>query len=754
MTPHNSFNLKLSLLATSLLAAGVAANPIASNDTAQTLVKTIVENGANNALNKSTKNVSKVNIELKDLGRSVTILDDDILVERGVEDIRKAFDYVAGFNIAGPGQQSFISRGVSSNLSNIMVDGLRSLHGQKNGGGSVAPSTFNVEEVVFLKGPEGLLYGSGITGGMVNVVTKMPEKEASTQVSLKNKTWLAGDVGYFSRNNTSFYLDSTGQLGQEDLLYRSIIQYTPTGEYFQKGRSIDEKLVDISLVSTHIKDTRLTAKYESLDRFKTGGTGEVDGVFDESYFTGSITEFGKPVNRDAYYGSHLDKGSNKVSSFLFIAETQLDDEWELTAKYKQGKSKSRAMDLRIDDDINLITNDQGEEVPNIGAEWVERLWTATSGDQKYKLLDVTLDGKMSIASMEHQLFIGANYRDMNAKYRASSQDEDLAKGANQINAADPSQQTIGAIPSDLLVESRDPLKTKDLNIFVRDNIALSDSFNLVLGLAYVNQKREETRTQRDDSVDVYSKSFSDTIWDLGAVYALNDAHNLFATYSRSYDPISARTISLYGIDGYNYKAIEGKNLELGIKSQWLDDSLTSSITLYQLDKSNSYEYERQPAGSDKKYHLIQLNGHSFRSKGVELDISYQVSDRLSSTMSYAYTDAAPTQGTSTGIQASGTPKHAIALWNNYQLNDEINLNLGVRHETVRTVGGGSDFTKGMTLPAYTEIDMGASYVTGPWKTSASLRNLFDANHAQAGMRYVDIQPSEPRSLDVSVTYTF
>ncbi|WP_143764265.1 hypothetical protein [Cognaticolwellia mytili] len=71
--------------------------------------------------------------------------------------------------------------------------------------------------------------------------------------------------------------------------------------------------------------------------------------------------------------------------------------------------------------------------------------------------------------------------------------------------------------------------------------------------------------------------------------------------------------------------------------------------------------------------------------------------------------ASYTQGQYLGQQVSGTPKNAIALFNEYQYDTNLSLNLGVRYEGERNVGGGSDHTKGLTLPSYVEFDIGARY---------------------------------------------
>ena len=92
-------------------------------------------------------------------------------------------------------------------------------------------------------------------------------------------------------------VDSTGAISSDDLLYRVIAQYTPSGEHFQEGRSIDETMVDAALTFSIGDHTRITPRVEYTERERTGGSGYADGVFESNFASGTITRYGKPINR-------------------------------------------------------------------------------------------------------------------------------------------------------------------------------------------------------------------------------------------------------------------------------------------------------------------------------------------------------------------------------------------------------------------------------------------------------------------------
>lgn len=674
---------------------------------------------------------SKMNLSFKDTGRSITQLDEQQLKDLALENVRQAFDYVAGFRGNGPADRTYTARGVRTSIDNVMVDGLRSLQGGEAGTGSRLPSTFNAEATTFLRGPAGLLYGAGVGGGLINITTKRPETDAQTSIGLGSRSYVT-DGSNFDSNRFTVNLDSTGGLVEDDVLYRVLAQYTPDGDHFQEGRSIDEKLFDVALTFNVGESTRITPRFESTDRERSGGSGYADGVFESNFFSGNVTTYGKPVNRSFYYGSNQDKGENTSRSFSVLFEHELNEDWDLSLRARQSETESESLDLYISDSSGLGNS--------VGEDEINRKWVYAKGDDEYVLYDAAIEGKFSTAGIEHHLLFGANYRDMDVGFARKFQSNSDAVGKNTISASNPRQQLVGPVPEDLRTVDLSPRNEKDTNIYLKDRVTLGD-FTLAGGVAYVKQEQQETRRGT-----AYSGDFSDTIWDLGVIYALNSDINVFATYSRSYDPVSARWISQYGQGKTSFKPVEGDNYELGIKGDFFDKRLSTGITLFRLERSNSTKFER----IDGVWHLTQLEGASFRSEGLEWDASFSLNEQWISNISYAFTRAYDTIGEDEGRQASNTPKHSLALWNTYQFGgdlDNFRLGAGLRFESDRYDGQ-------YILEEYVEADVGVYYDNNTIDASLVLRNAFDKNRAEAGANWVTVQPNDPRSLNLSVRYNF
>lgn len=701
----------------------------ASTTTNANMEELLVTGKSDSLLKARSFTAGKMDLSFKDTGRSITQLDAQQMKDLAIEDVRQAFDYVAGFRGNGPADRTYTARGIRTSIDNVMVDGLRSLQGGEGGSGSRLPSTFNAESTTFLRGPAGLLYGAGVGGGMVNITSKKPQAESNTTLGVNSRSYMT-DGSNFDANRVGLNFDSTGTLMGENTLYRIITQYTPNGEHFQEGRDITEKLVDAALTFNIGDNTRITPRLELADRERTGGSGYADGVFESNFASGKVVTYGKPTNRSSYYGSPNDKGENYSRSFSLNIEHQLSDDWQLRLRGRSSKTESEALDLYISDSSAL-----GNE---LGKDAIERKWVFAKGDDKYSLFDAAVEGKFSTAGIEHHFVVGANYRDMDVKFERNFQDSADAVGLNTISASNPNQQLVGPVPASLLEVNYTPRNQQDTNIYLKDRVAI-DRLTLVAGLSYV--KQEQTEGSGDT---VYNGKFSDTIWDLGAIYAISDEVNVFATYSRSYDPISSRRISKYGIPGTNYVPTEGENYELGVKGDFFDDRLSSAVTAFRLSKINSTKFVR----ADGAWTMQQLSGESFRSEGIEWDASFAITPQLQTSLSYAFTRAYDTIGDEEGRQASNTPKHSVASWTSYRFGGDLSdfrLGMGLRYEGQRYDG---DYI----LKSYLEADAGVYFESKAFDASLVVRNAFDKNRAEAGANWVTVQPNEPRSLNFSIQY--
>jgi len=726
--PSTLTNLAVgSALLTALSPASFAAESDKQVDDVDTI--TIV--GVAEGINSIDSTATKMNLSLKDTGRSMIQVTDAEISDMAAEDTRDLAEYVAGFHSVSSADRRVVIRGIDTNIDNFMVNGLRSLQGGETGTGSRLPSTYNIESATFLSGSDAILYGSGVGGGTVNVVTKKPQEKPETTLGVNTRSFASGDTGNFKRNQISVSIDSTGKLIGDDVLYRVNAQLTPDGEHYQEGRDIDEQLIDASLTFKAGENTRITPRVEYTNRERTGGSSWTDGVFTDNFADGSLgtttNNYGEVINRGSYYGSPLDNGYNKSVTAELHVEHQLKN-WTFNARASATQTESESQDL-------YISSGFSENV--IGATTLERKWVYAKGEDEYALLDVNAEGKFETGILKHHLLTGINVRNKETKLLRNFQSGNDALGQYTISVEDPNDQLYSSMPSSLKEGEFDTTTDDEYNIYLKDRISLGD-FTLALGAGYINYKGEEI----SDDDDSYSQNVNDFIYDVGLVYKLNADINLFTSYSQAYEPIDTSNLVQYGVDGTDYLPEESDNYELGFKGEFFDKRLSTSVTAFYINTKNPTSLE----GSGEDRALVQDIGETFRSTGVEIDATFNITDQLSSKISYAYTDAHDTTGDDEGVQADYTPYNALSIWNSYSLADEpIRFALGMRSESSRN-------SDGFNIPGYAEFDFGTYYEAEDWALSLIVRNMFDESRVVTSPNWESIEANDPRSINLSFKY--
>ncbi|HEX4635174.1 MAG TPA: TonB-dependent receptor, partial [Rhizomicrobium sp.] len=124
-----------------------------------------------NGLSHSPPLASMPSTSLQDTPQAVNVIDRQTMKQQATTTLGDALRNVPGITIAiGEGGtlagDQFKIRGFDAK-DDIYLDGLRDF-------GAYARDSFNYEEVQVLKGPSGLMFGRGTTGGAINTISKTP----------------------------------------------------------------------------------------------------------------------------------------------------------------------------------------------------------------------------------------------------------------------------------------------------------------------------------------------------------------------------------------------------------------------------------------------------------------------------------------------------------------------------------------------------------------------------------------------------
>jgi len=149
-------------------------------------------------------------IDRSETGNSVTIIDGDLIRDRGVINISQILRDVPGFAVSqsgGYGAQTQIrARGAEANHLLVLIDGVEANDPSQNDEfvwGTV--SIADIERIEVIRGPQSAISGSDALAGKVNIITQSGKKNGA-QIYSQVGSWNTHNSGFnFSRKDEGFH---------------------------------------------------------------------------------------------------------------------------------------------------------------------------------------------------------------------------------------------------------------------------------------------------------------------------------------------------------------------------------------------------------------------------------------------------------------------------------------------------------------------------------------------------------------------
>ena len=211
-----------------------------------TIVVTGAEQGS--ALPAWTNSATKSAVAESKTPQVITTLSAPEIDKRHANSVNEILRYAPGVSTEVRGNTSYMSeykiRGFT--VDQEFYNGLQ-LPYNVTGNTKARIDPLLIDSVDILKGPSSVLYGGGSPGGLVNIQSKKPQREARTEFGF--------DTG--NRNLKEGYLDSTGQIANSDWNYRLLGKATENDDQPHTTR-YENYLVAPSVTWQPDSKTRLT----------------------------------------------------------------------------------------------------------------------------------------------------------------------------------------------------------------------------------------------------------------------------------------------------------------------------------------------------------------------------------------------------------------------------------------------------------------------------------------------------------------
>ncbi|MBF8668877.1 TonB-dependent receptor [Pseudomonas putida] len=656
----------------------------------------------------------------QDIPQAINVVPAQVIRDQAPRNLDDALANVSGItqgNNFGGTSDTVMKRGFGDNRDgSIMRDGMPVVQGR-----NLNAST---ERVEVLKGPASLLYGIQDPGGVINVVSKRPQLVQYNALTVRGSTYGSG------KNGSGGGLDSTGALGDSNFAYRLIVDHEDE-DYWRNYGVHRESLVAPSLAWLG-EDTQVVLAYEHREFLYPFDRGTAFG------------NNGHPLDIPAT--RRLDEPFNDMEgrSDLYRLEVdhQLADDWKLHFGYSFNRETYDASQVRV-----TGVNEKSGTL----SRSIDGTHNAMSRDQ---FATLSLAGNVELAGMQNDLLFGVDHEDR--KIFRGDLIRQTARSTfsyvSPVYGQEVEGTQVGAKESD----QTDKLRTDSL--FFQDALHLDEHWILVAGARF--QQYDQLAGRGRPFLVNTDTSGQSWVPHAGVVYKVDEQLSLYASYSESFKPNS--TIAPLSIGGGLTQTLdasiapeEGKSWELGAKLD-MPGALTGTLALFDIDKRNVLVAD----GDSQSGTIIYRNAGAVRSRGVELDLTGQLSERWSLIGSYAFTDAQVTKDPDLrGNRLQNVARHSGSLSAVYDYGslfggDHLRIGAGARYVGERA----GNPTNTFDLPSYTVADAFASYETRLDEHKVLLqlnvKNLFDKVYYSSAVNQYFVAIGDARQVSLSSTFEF
>jgi iron complex outermembrane recepter protein len=640
--------------------------------------------------------VGKSDVPVQETPFSISVVDARQAAEAGAKNVQDALLYTAGVY---SGRYGFDTRGDWSAVRGLSpsayIDGLRGLYGFYN---NVRPEIYTLDRIEVLKGPSSVLYGQAELGGIVNVVTKRPQKEAARELQLQ--------LGSHSRKQLA--ADLTGPMNAEGtLLYRLVALKRDSDT--QVDFVNDDALVFMpSLTWQPNADTSLTVQYVHQDN-----DTKVSSQFLPSKGTIDPAPLGRiPASR--FVGEpdwdRYDMEKREMSVFV---DQRLSSSWKLAASLRQTRSASETREHWTT--VGAVPDDAG----NI----TRTIYTA---DRKTDVFasDIRLEGKLALGPTLHRVAVGVDHQ------RARWDEFNYSYGGTSGGLFNVYRPTYGFVNTAALTFS-DAADNRivQTGLYAMDHMEVGP-WVVSAALRHDRARNEVLNVGAPDTV----VRNDETTGRLGLMYRMNMGLSPYVSWSTAFSPNlgTDRTSA----SGY-LKPTSGEQTEVGVKYLSADGKSSAAFAAFDIKQKNRIADGLIPGGVE------QIGA---RTKGWEAEWR-QRAGALEVALNYTQLDAV---NPSTGLPLSSVPESNASAWAQYLLGSGWRVGAGVRHVGSVTGSGGAP-----VVPSVTLYDAMVGYTVGSWDLHLSLQNLTDKQYVSwcrgAGL---DCGYGEGRNVLLTASYRF
>ncbi len=560
------------------------------------------------------------NQELLTLPASATVIDAKQIEDEGNQHFEDVLNSIANFNwsggssrpryfqIRGVGEQEDYQGAPNSSVGFVIDDIDLSGLGMVSG-------MYDLQQVEVLRGPQGTRYGANALAGLIYLKSNAPEAEAEHGI----------EVSLGDDNLRTFSTYSTGAITQsENLLYRATVQrhgqdgfrdnvYSGRGDTNQRDEFTGR--VKLRWLASDDLTADLTLLHADFDN------GYDAWTLDNNGFETLTDEPG--VDNQKTTGASLKinyTGVNKfnLTSITSFADTghqhAYDGDWA-NPEYWAAK-ECAVYDKNWENVIGAL--------PCV----YDAIWSK-KGDRKNSSQELRLTSKEKVFLNTTDWLFGIYTN----KLKEDNDLTDYAKYSSNQDKPDDISQRTKTLASNF--------ESSDYAVFGQTDTEFQNGYSLSLGLRLEHRDSAYNDTGFNDRDNEYSSDEFDTseyMWGghIAVSKQLNQNHNAYFRIARGYKAGGFNLGLVQELsDQKEYDTETLYNYEIGFKSFWLQNHLSTNLALFFMDRQDQQvEASRQVDNSD--FEIFTSNAGSSKNYGLELETKWQATDNLEVYASLGY----------------------------------------------------------------------------------------------------------------------
>ncbi|MEH2180197.1 TonB-dependent siderophore receptor [Nostoc sp.] len=650
-----------------------------------------------NASDAST--ATKTDTPLRDIPQSIQVIPREVIQDQGAVRLTEAVRNVSGVSLAGTSGdrgEDYTIRGFFANVyKNGFLDDYYSDRAFRD--------SANIERIEVLKGPASVLFGRLEPSGIINLVTKKPLADPYYNLS-------------FTAGSYSFYrptLDFSGPLTEDGKLgYRLNVAYENSGSF--RDFVNKERFFIAPVLSWKIGDkTNLTLEGEYLH-------------------TENPLDRGLPVIDNKIADIPISRYLSDPRNQVVVDESKT----YLTLNHDFNQNLSLRSAFRVTTASETNNRFVIQPIFATSNNGTIDLYNSGPFNQYYEtyFLQNDLTGKFNTGSVKHTLLFGVEVG------RLYQRDQGVTGPDQLINIFNPVYNFSYDGPYQTLQNTTN--NTNTFGIYLQDQIAVFDNLKLLVGGRFDTYHSETQDFLNASTTVTDSDAFSPRV---GVVYQPTKEISLFANYSRSFNPVNGTDKN-----GDAFVPERGTGYEVGIKGDFLNNRLSSTLAFYTVTKTNVTTADpSDPTG------IFSIQVGEQRARGIEFDIAGEILPGWKVIGSYAYSDPEITQDNTypVGNTLANTPRHTGSLWTTYTFQTGALEGFGFGGGIFANSEAYGDIDNSYTIPGFVRTDAALFYKKDRLRASINFKNLFDVTYFE-GTFLRAANPAAPFTVQGTISWEF